>query len=117
MAIYEINKQENLIPANNRPSSIAEFPASFGVSPIDRTLDHISDNLDRQEKAANKQLAKIQAYQDKTTQVEYDNPVQKEMIERARKESGIDEAFNTISLEQLKNPYGAAQIESIFISV
>lgn len=109
MGIYDIAGTQ--IPSRGKNPGLAEFEL-LRSSPIDRTIDHISDNLDRQEKAANKQLLKINTLKDKVTGIRVDNPTQKALLDKAVEESGVNDAFNTMTLEQLKNPYGVSQIET-----
>jgi len=112
MAIYEPKVGEGVIP--NLPTQSGFNVDSMTFGSLDSAIKSQVKKLDEEATNMDKSLSILTDLQDKTTNFRVDNTNQQTILDEAKKASGVDNVFNTATLESLKSPYGAKLVESAY---
>jgi len=112
MAIYEPKVGEGVIP--NLPTQSGFNVDSMTFGSLDSAIKSQVKKMNQEAENVDKSITLLTDLQDKATNFRIDNPNQQSVVEEAKKAAGVDNVFNTATLESLKSPYGAKLVESAY---
>lgn len=112
MAIYEPKVGEGVIP--NLPTQSGFNVDSMTFGSLDSAIKSQVKKMDQEAENVDKSITLLTDLQDKATNFRIDNTNQQSVVEEAKKAAGVDNVFNTATLESLKSPYGAKLVESAY---
>lgn len=112
MAIYEPKVGEGVIP--NLPTKSGFNVDSMTFGSLDSAIKSQVKKMNQEAENVDKSITLLTDLQDKATNFRIDNPNQQSVVEEAKKAAGVDNVFNTATLESLKSPYGAKLVESAY---
>ncbi len=106
--IYGVDKYD--------PSAVSFTPnydlSKLDVSPLDKLSEHILDINKKNKEDIIKNYNQMKSYQDLTTGLNFSMQRNKEVIDKAKSNLGIDDNIFKLSMSDLKNPFKIGDITS-----
>lgn len=115
--IYDSKPGAGILPENLKPQQGFSLDKKFGdsaVKGLDSSIALMAKLKSAEQTQAATNLDNLTEMRDNYTNMRIDNPLQKEAIDAAKKDTNLENVFSTVGLESLKQPYGAKIVENTY---